>query len=610
MAVKPVYKNKKAPCFSQDHLGQGGCPAINDIPGFLYAVSQKQYRLAFDILKKTNPFSGGCGRFCDHPCETACNRDKFDDSVNIRDLERFISQFGFEQGLLPSQVTSHLKKKVAIIGGGPAGLSAAYFLKKEGFSVHVFDKAPQMGGLMAQGIPIFRYPTEIMRWEIDYVKALGVEMFPNTDIDTEKFNKLRQEYDYVVVASGTHKARRLRVQGEELDQVFVGLDFLKTFNNNEEFREKGLQSTIAQDFINGKKMGKEVAVVGGGYTAIDVARMAARLGKKVTVFYRRGKEDMSIHDGEVEECEKEGIKFRFFLNPQNISATADKRLEFVVEKMRAGEMEASGKSGIYASGEFETLRFDAILKAIGETPELNFLPEKHKIQESRLFFSDEVATEQANPESLAKVFIAGDARYGYAADVGMVVRAIGSGRKTADEMIADMQGAAPVRYQEEEIAFYQSIKKHYFKPKARARQKTLKTQERVQGFSELIFTLSEEEAIYAASRCFYCGICVTCDWCFHYSRGAIVKAQTAWDGKRSTRYFRFIDDKVSVATGASVAACPRNAMGFAPEQQFTDPRKDYKQQYIFLPAPTGQSSAAVASSPISSSPASSKEVLS
>lgn len=565
MSITPVYQNKKAPCFSNDHLGQGGCPAINDIPSFLHAVSLGDYHLAFTILKKTNPFSGGCGRFCDHPCETACNRDKFDSSVDIRDMERFISEYGFEKNLLPKEVPNHRNKKIAIIGGGPAGLSAAYFLKKEGFAVDVFDMAPQMGGLMAQGIPVFRYPTKILRWEIASIKALGIRLHVNSFIDEEKLCELNDTYDYTIVATGTHKPRKLNIEGEKHPQVLVGLDFLKTFNNSEEFREKGMESSLVKNF----PMGKDVAVVGGGYTAIDVARTAARLGKNVTVIYRRGKDDMSIHKGEVEECEKEGIQFRFFLSPQKIEeveAGKNTRLSFTVEKMFVGEMGADGKSDIYASGEQETLVFDGIIKAIGETPDLKFLPQGYHIQGNHLLLP------KAKNNNC---FIAGDARYGYAKDVGMVVRAIGSGRNTADEILSIEDKSLPVRYEEKNIAFYQSIKKRYFKPKAKLRVSMLSPQERVKSFAELTPTISQAEAAYAASRCFYCGICVTCDWCFHYSHGAIVKVENSWDGDRSTRYFRFIKEYVTQKTSASVEACPRNAMALAkPEEN--------QEQYVSL----------------------------
>lgn len=573
MRIKPVYENKKAPCFSQDHLGQGGCPALNDIPSFLYAINQKNFALAFEILKQTNPFSGGCGRFCDHPCEKACNRGKYDESVNIRDLERFTSDWAFNQGILPDKIDDFAGKSAAIIGGGPAGLTAAYFLKQEGFKVDVFDRAPLMGGMMALGIPVFRYPTEILNYEIEYIRRMGVNMFTEHSIAAEDFNKLNNEYDYVIAGTGAHKARKMGITGEKSTAVQVGLDFLKKINENSEFREKGI------DGLNTKalELGDSVAVIGGGYTAIDVARSAARLGKKVTVFYRRSESDMSIHPGEVAECEKEGIEFRFFLSPSAIDENSDGRSpsEFILEKMDVGEIGADGKSAIIASGETERVKVHNVLKAIGEVPDLSYLPEGYEIR----------GNEVTLPDNKKPIYIAGDARYGFARDVGMVVRAIGSGRNTSDTVIEHALGKKKTWYKEKGIAYYNTIKTRYFKPQARTHNKEQKPDSRVKNFTEISDTLTENEAVYSASRCFYCGICITCDWCYHYSHGAITKNDESWDGSRDHRYFRFIEENTKNETRESVESCPRNAMGFAALSRFRENdeyAKDINDQYISI----------------------------
>ncbi len=557
MAIKPIYENKKAPCFSQDFLGQNGCPAINDIPGFLYAVSQKNFHLAFQILKKTNPFSGGCGRFCDHPCEAACNRGKMDAPVNIRSIERFVSDFGHENRIYPDPVPNHQNQSVAIIGGGPAGLTAAYFLKQNGFSVDVYERESLAGGMMAQGIPVFRYPTEILKYELECIQRLGVNILGNSPVDTKKLEQLTAKYDYTLIATGAHKPRRLNIPGEEHPSVVVGLDFLKRFNLNNDFRNTLDISKTKIDFL---KKEDRVAVIGGGYTAVDVARSAARLGLRVSVYYRRSESDLNIHPGEVSECIKEGIDFHFYLNPYEITpvsgSTSEKspgKIKLTLERMITGEIGADGKSTIIPGGEFIETTVDAVIKAIGETPDLKFLPSDYAIKGNRVEWSG-----AKNP-----VFIAGDARYGYARDVGMVVRAIGSGRITASDIIELATGKRPTYYGEEKIAYYSTIKTRYFKPQSRSRIHALRPNQRKDNFQELTRPLDPHEAAVTASRCFFCGICIQCDWCFHYSHGAILKHDTPWDGSRENRYYSFLDEKVSLATRNSVEACPRNAMGMA-----------------------------------------------
>jgi len=567
LTINPVYENKKAPCFSQDVNGQTGCPALNDIPGFLYAISQKNFQLAFEILKLTNPFSGGCGRFCDHPCETACNRDKFDSAVNIKDLERFISDYGYNNNLIPEAVPVTINKSAAIIGAGPAGLTCAFFLKQKGFKVDVFEKEKFAGGMMTQGIPVFRYPTEIMQWEINYIRSLGVNIFTDKKINKDELLNLYAKYDYVVLATGAHKSRKLNIPGEDNKAVITGLEFLKQINLNEHFRKTN--GDFSQIDLN---IGEKIAVIGGGYTAIDVARTASRMGKHVTIYYRRSEKDMDIHRGEVEECIKEGINFEYYLNPFEIidNSKTDGMLTLKLEKMISGEVGSDGKSSIIPSGEFNEVLVHNVIKAIGETPDLKFLPEEYTIYNNKVEIKD-----FAKP-----MFMAGDARYGYARDVGMVVRAIGSGRNTAGDILEDLSKEKTTWYKENKIAYFHTIKARYFKRQARLQSNIVKSSLLKNSFAEIILPINEHEAIYAASRCFYCGICIQCDWCHHYSHGAIAKVEKAWTGSRNTRYFKFIENKVSINTREAVEACPRNAMGFT-DITILPENSEVFQQYIY-----------------------------
>lgn len=577
MIIKPIYQNQKAPCFSQDANEQPGCPALNDIPGFLYAISQRNFDLAFQILKRTNPFSGGCGRFCDHPCESACNRGKFDFPVNIRDLERFVSDYAFSKGNLPPKPKKVHNKTAAVIGGGPAGLSCAYFLQNDGFSVEVFEKEKIAGGMMAQGIPVFRYPTEVLKWELQYIEALGVKIHTNTKINNDDILKLHEKFDYLIIATGAHKSRRLGIPGEDNPCVMIGLDFLKQINLNDHFRRNNGDFSHVENIINGDIF----AVIGGGYTAIDVARTASRLGKKVTVYYRRSQEDMNIHPGEIQECLKEGIHFEFYLNPYEISPELDSDglADLTLEIMQPGEIGPDGKSTILPTKTFKKIKAHAIIKAIGETPDLKFLPEDYTINGNIL-----------SVNGLNKPFyIAGDARYGYAPDVGMVVKAIGSGRNTASDVMENHSKSKVNWYTENNIAYMNTIKTRYFKRQARLRPHVLKTSAAKKTFNEIILPVNDHEAVYAASRCFFCGICIQCDWCYHYANGAIAKLDKIWTGKRDNRYFSFISERVNLNTRNAVEACPRNAMALVNADQ-TAIVKQYQAipKNSFQKSPTGK----------------------
>jgi len=568
LIIKPVYQYKKAPCFSRDSGGQNGCPAWNDIPAFLYSISQGSFEQAFQIIKKTNPFSGGCGRFCDHPCESACNRAKFDSPVNIRDLERFISDYGYTNNLLPDKIDNFAGKSVAIIGAGPAGLSSAYFLKLSGFKVDVLEKENIAGGMMALGIPLFRYPREILEWELNYIKSLGINIDTNIQVDSKKFKELCKTYDYVLIATGAHKSRKLGIPGETLKEVIIGIDFLKQFNLHQKFRNSKNFEDVHKEY-----QGKKLIVVGGGYTAIDVARTARRCNMKVSVYYRRGESDMNIHPGDTIECKKEGIEFHFFLSPAQIDKQNDGSLLIKMEQMKTGEMEADGKYSIIPTEIFSDVETDFLVKAIGETPELGFLKE-FEIKKNNVIL-------KAKHSGSADIFIAGDARFGYASDVGKVVRAIASGRKSSDEIIQHASGKAKVWYSEETIAQYNSIKTKNFHKQARARVSHLKPELRTSNFHELSASLESDEAIYAASRCFNCGICIQCDMCYHYSQGSIAKIDTPWSDDRKKRYFTFIEDKICNNTLEAVHACPRNAMNITNLDEIS--KNDFlKSQYTTL----------------------------
>ena len=500
----PMYDYKFAPCFSMNKKGERGCYAGNDIPSIMFLVANRRFREAFNLLKETNPFPGGTGRFCDHPCESVCNRAKFDESVDIKYIERFIADYGYRNGIMPSKIKFSKKQKIAIIGGGVAGLSVGYFLVKNGYYVDIYEKHNYPGGMLVGGIPVFRYPDNIYKYELDYIRALGVKVHTNSLINQSDFVKLANEYNGVVIAVGAHKPRLLNIQGEDIPNVLVGLDLLKAINLHDRMRGKRQDiGFVVRDIKKRMKVGNKIGVIGGGYTAIDVARTLIRMGvKEVYVIYRRNYYDMNIHKGEKEECEREGIKFKFLLSPYMVERKG-RKIRVIFQKMKeAYETEGRGKRKIFPiENAYEVYEFDNLIKAIGEVPDLDFVHSDGEVKDTIYDIA-----------GFSNIYIVGDARMGYSDDVGMVVRAIGSARRAADEIMSSYEGSSNKSENDVKIAHFNTIDTRYFEERQRLRIDSLSYDNRY-NFNEVVAGIDEDEAVFGASRCFNCGICVKCDMC-------------------------------------------------------------------------------------------------
>lgn len=369
----PLYFNKLSPCYSRDHLGNHGCYARNDIPRFLYLTELGRFEEAFYVLKETNPFSSGCGRFCDHPCETACNRTRFDEPVDIRAMERFVSDWGYRNGLEPKRLAPDKNLKIAVIGSGPAGLSAAYFLARLGYRTDVYEKEDTPGGLLTQGIPAFRYPRDVFSHELDFIMKAGVKIKCGENINKDKFLNLTREYDAVIVSTGAHKPAEMNIEGEELAESAI--PFLRKINFG-----------LAEELKIRK--GEKICVIGGGYSAIDVARCSVRLGAEPTVLYRRTEDEMTAHAGEVADTIKEGVAYNFLRQPLKIEK-AGKKLKVQVQVMKLGPVDESGRAKPFAvPGLVEEHEFDRVVLAIGDRPDLYFVGESFTVDFPRMICPD------------------------------------------------------------------------------------------------------------------------------------------------------------------------------------------------------------------------------
>jgi NADH-quinone oxidoreductase subunit F len=344
-----------------DSACQNTCPANVDVPIYIDLIRQRRFAEAYLMVKEENPFPLVCGRVCNHPCEAKCRRAQIDEPLAIRSLKRFAGDWALAQGDLPSPRRDEpTGKKVAIIGSGPAGLSAAYYLALKGHEVTVFEALPVAGGMMAVGIPEYRLPKEQLKQEIRSIERLGVKIITNTRVGEDiSLDELRQQgYQAFFFAIGAHRSQKLGVPGEDLDGVLGGTDFLRDVALGRHITVKG----------------KRVAVVGAGNVAIDAARTALRLGaRNVTIVYRRRREEMPALGEEIHEAEVEGVQFVTLANPTRIVGEGKVAgLECVRQQL--GEFDRSGRRRPDAIPDSEfVIDCDIVLPAISNTPDSDFL---------------------------------------------------------------------------------------------------------------------------------------------------------------------------------------------------------------------------------------------
>ena len=341
-----VMESGTAPCKAQ-------CPAHVPVQGYIKLAAQGRYTEALELIKKENPFPAVCGRICNKACEDACTRGDIDSPIAIDDIKKFIAEKDLEakHRFVPKMVNQTGKpyeEKIAVIGAGPAGLSCAYYLAIKGYPVTVYEKEKALGGMLTMGIPSFRLEKDVINAEIKVLKDMGVKFKTGVEVGKDiSLDKLREQgFKAFYLAVGASKGTKVGCPGDELPGVFTGIDFLREVNLGEK-----------------PEIGKNVAVIGGGNVAIDVARAAVRLGAKTTVVYRRDRDAMPAADDEVEEAVEEGVKFMFLAAPAEISG------EGKAETLKVEIMELKGGKPV-GTGKFETLNVSAVISAIGQKIDL------------------------------------------------------------------------------------------------------------------------------------------------------------------------------------------------------------------------------------------------
>lgn len=477
----------KAPCSMT-------CPAQIDVQGYIAHIANGEFAQALELIKDKNPLPVVCGRICTRPCETECRRNAVDGSVAIDYLKRFVADLDLtsDTHYLPERAPAS-GKKAAIIGAGPAGLSAAWYLAAMGHEVTIFERRQAPGGMLRYGIPAYRMPREALDREIDIIKSLGVDIIYGRDFGTDMtLGSLKAEgYDSVLLAVGSQLGQAMRIPGEDRCQnVLRGVDFL---GNVTEGR--------APDFE-----GKSIMVVGGGNTAMDCSRTALRLGAEaVTLVYRRTKDEMPANRSEIEEAEREGVVFSMLTNPKAVREENGKTVA-TLARMELGEPDASGRrSPVEIAGADFDFAADYIISAIGQTQDLSFVGEDCPVSVNR---SRLVADERTCVTNLEGVFAAGDAVTG----PQTAIMAIAAGRKAAFAMDQYMRGETIVPekeyYNHTKALSYKELDPSEFKDVERAervKMPMLTKERRYLSFDEVELGISEAQAVKEALRCLECG---------------------------------------------------------------------------------------------------------
>ncbi|MFC1873612.1 NAD(P)-binding protein, partial [Chloroflexota bacterium] len=468
---------------------RAACPAGVNAQGYIALISKGNFTGALELFRRTQPFAGVCGRVCTHPCETECERGNVDEPIAIRSLKRFMSDYELKAGrekATPVERTS--EDKVAVVGSGPAGLTCAYDLVRQGYPVTVFEAALEAGGMLRYGIPEYRLPNDILDNEISYITELGVEIKTGTPINDIADLK-KQGYKAVYLATGAWDSTKMGIPNEEVEGVVYGLDFLKVVNSGEKVA-----------------LGKRVVVIGGGNAAIDAARVAIRMGvEEVTIIYRRSRVEMPAIADEIDEAEAEGVKLHLLVTPVEVLTQNNKLTGIRCVSMGLGEPDASGRRRpVPVKGSEFDLKVDNVILAVGQKVDKSMLPDDIECASWGTVSADPVSL-QAN---IKGVFAGGDVVSGPAD----VIAAIAAGKEAAVSVDRYLKGIDLKEGRPKAVKRVKEVSKEGVESKPRQAMPALEVDRR-KGFTEVELGFDEAAAIVEAGRCLNCGVCSECLEC-------------------------------------------------------------------------------------------------
>ncbi len=471
-------------------LCENSCPLHMNIPAYLQLLKEGRIEEAFESTIRDNPLPGTMGRICHFHCRMRCRRESVDESVAQGEIHRYLADTMYKMGKEKQIYAKLLKeklpptgKKIAIVGAGPAGLTAAYYLVRLGHSVTVYDSHKEPGGILQYGIPAYRLPKDILQKEIDLIKKLGVKFVMNTMVGKQiSFKKLEKENDIVFIAVGAQKDQHLEISGSNLNGVYPGYELLEELSQGKKV-----------------KIGKKAVVIGAGNVAIDVARTLLRHGADVTIVYRRDRNEMPANIHEIEDAEDEKIKFKLLSAPRKIIEGSGKTVKGLeIERMKLSGVDKSGRRKPVPTGEFETINCDMVVLAIGERVDSNFAKDLG-------IETNADGTIKTNPFTYrttnSKFYAAGDAVTGPAT----AAEAMGIAIKCAESIDKELTGENRFHMLYKEFKYKNDVP---LKPEGgrNVKPKKLPVKERINNFQEVQSGYTGEQALREAVRCLRCDV--------------------------------------------------------------------------------------------------------
>ncbi|MTH92063.1 MAG: FAD-dependent oxidoreductase [Actinobacteria bacterium] len=514
---KPEYVHRMPPC-------NNACPAGENIQNWLYIAEDGSYEAAWRALVEENPFPAIMGRVCYHPCQSVCNRAELDEAVGINSVERFLGDHAIEKGWSIPGPSVESGLKVLIIGAGPAGLSAAYHLRRLGHGVTVRDATHAPGGMMRYGIPKYRLPREVLDAEIARVKDMGVVFEMNTRVD-DVHEALNEGFNAVFLAIGAQLSKRAYIPASEAARV---LDAIKVLHDVEDG--------------NQPLLGRKVVVYGGGNTAMDVARTAKRLGaEEAIIVYRRTRDKAPANDEEITEALEEGILVKWL---STVKHAGDKHLE--IEKMALDE------NGFpQPTGEFETLEADSLILALGQEVDFSLLGNSADLDTKDGTMPVDATMMTSHPG----IFAGGD----MIPAERTVTTGVGHGKKAARNIDAWLRKTTYEKIENNDLVTFDQLNTWYYTDAPHVVRERLEATRRAKDFSEVVKGLEESNALYEARRCMSCGNCFECDNCFGVCPdNAIIKLGPGNGFEINLDYCK--------GCGICVSECPSSSIVMVPDK--------------------------------------------
>lgn len=514
---KPEYVHRMPPC-------NNACPAGENIQNWLYIAEDGSYESAWRALVQENPFPAIMGRVCYHPCQDVCNRSFLDEAVGINSVERFLGDHALEKGWAIPAPEKESGFKVLIIGAGPAGLSAAYHLRRLGHDVTVRDATHAPGGMMRYGIPKYRLPREILDAEIDRIKNMGIKFEMNTRVD-DVHVAMDEGFDAVFMAIGAQLSKRAYIPASEAARI---LDAIKVLHDVEDG--------------NQPLLGRKVVVYGGGNTAMDVARTAKRLGaEEAVIVYRRTRDKAPANDLEITEALEEGILVKWLSTVNHVGQ----------HELRIEKMELDEKGLPQPTGEFETLEADSLILALGQEVDFSLLGNSADLDVADGTMSVDATMMTSHPG----IFAGGDM---VPAD-RTVTTGVGHGKKAARNIDAWLRNTAYESVKNTDLVTYEQLNTWYYTDAPHVVRERLEATRRAKDFSEVVQGLDESNALYEARRCMSCGNCFECDNCFGVCPdNAIIKLGPGKGFEINLDYCK--------GCGICVSECPSSSIVMVPDK--------------------------------------------